>query len=166
VRCFIKGKSIVGAPWYVLNTVILRNLQIPTAKEEIRCCSSQYSALLSTHPNDLIANLIELLDNRRLRRQRSSTVLLPRPTLITPCGKLQKNLKSLKLLHRFGRHKEHEQESMLIKRRPSPITLPLYSSLTHLNLTPFLTTPSHHYWKPLPNSNPLSTASNGPRFKQ
>jgi hypothetical protein len=54
--------------------------------------------------------------------------------------------KSLKLLHRFGRHKEHGEEPMLIKRRPSPITL-LYSNLTHLNRTPFLTTPPHHYWK-------------------
>jgi hypothetical protein len=51
-----------------------------------------------------------------------------------PCGKLQKDLKqSLKLLHRFGRHKEHRQEPMLIKRSPSPITLILYSFLE----TPF-----------------------------
>jgi hypothetical protein len=50
---------------------------------------------------------------------------------------------------------------MLIKRRPSPITLPLYSNLTHLNPTPFPTTPSHHYWKPLSTSNPLP-----PRLKR
>jgi hypothetical protein len=81
--------------------------------------------------------------------KRSSTVLSPRPPLITPCGKLQKDLKpSLKLLHRFGRHKEHGQEPMLKKRRPSPITLPLHSNLTHLNLTPFPKTPSHHFLKP------------------
>jgi hypothetical protein len=29
---------------------------------------SQYSARLGAHPNDLIVNLIELPDNRRLRR--------------------------------------------------------------------------------------------------
>jgi hypothetical protein len=57
---------IVDTPWYVLNTVILRDLQIPTVKEEIRLYSSQYSAGLRAHPNDLIVNLMELPDNRRL----------------------------------------------------------------------------------------------------
>jgi hypothetical protein len=55
---------IVDAPWYVPNTVIRRDLKIPTVKEEIRRYSSQYRARLSTHPNDLIVNLIELPDNR------------------------------------------------------------------------------------------------------
>jgi hypothetical protein len=59
---------IVNAPWYVPNTVIRRDLQIPTVKEEIRRYSSQYSARLSAHPSNLIVNLIELPDNRRLRR--------------------------------------------------------------------------------------------------
>jgi hypothetical protein len=57
---------IVGAPWYVPNTVIRRDLQTPT--EEIRRYSPQYSARLSAHQNDLIANLMELPDKRRLRR--------------------------------------------------------------------------------------------------
>jgi hypothetical protein len=41
---------------------------IPTVKEEIRLYSSQYSSRLSAHPNDLTVTLIELPDNRRLRR--------------------------------------------------------------------------------------------------
>jgi hypothetical protein len=61
-------RMIVDSPWYVPNTVIRRDLQIPTVKEEIRRYSSQYSARLSAHPNDLIVNLIELPDNRRLRK--------------------------------------------------------------------------------------------------
>jgi hypothetical protein len=63
-------RMIVDAPWYVPNTVIRRNFQIPTVKREIRRYSSQYeySARLSTHPNDLIVNLIVLPDNRRLLR--------------------------------------------------------------------------------------------------
>jgi hypothetical protein len=61
-------RMIVDASWYVPNTVIRRDLQTPTVKEEIRRCSSQYSAHLSAHPNDLIVNLTELPDNRRLRR--------------------------------------------------------------------------------------------------
>jgi hypothetical protein len=61
-------RIIVDPPWYVPNTIILRDLQIPTVKEEIRRYSSQYSARLSAHPNDLIVNLIELPVDRRLRR--------------------------------------------------------------------------------------------------
>jgi hypothetical protein len=56
---------IVDAPWYVPNTVIRRDLQTPTVKEEIRRYNSQYSA----HPNGLVVNLMEQPDNnRRLRR--------------------------------------------------------------------------------------------------
>jgi hypothetical protein len=58
----------VDAPCYVPNSLFRRDLSCPTVKEEIRRYSSQYSARLSAHPNDLIVNLIELPDNRRLRR--------------------------------------------------------------------------------------------------
>jgi hypothetical protein len=61
-------RVIVDAPWYVPNKVIRRELQTPTVKEEIRRYSSQYSARLSAHLNGLVVNLIELPDNRRLRR--------------------------------------------------------------------------------------------------
>jgi hypothetical protein len=53
-------RMIVDAPWYVPNTGIRRDLQIPAVKEEIRRYSSQYSAHLSTHPSDLIVNVVEL----------------------------------------------------------------------------------------------------------
>jgi hypothetical protein len=61
-------RMIVDAPRYVPNTVIRRDLQIPTVTEEIRRYSSQYSARLSAHPIDLIVNIMEQPDNRRLRR--------------------------------------------------------------------------------------------------
>jgi hypothetical protein len=61
-------RTIVDAAWYVPNTVIGRDLQMPTVKEEIRRYSSQYSARLSAHPNDIIVNLLEMSDNRQLRR--------------------------------------------------------------------------------------------------
>jgi hypothetical protein len=61
-------RMTADAPWYVPNTLIRRDLQIPTVKEEIFRYSSQYSARLSAHPNDLTVNLIGLPDNRRLRR--------------------------------------------------------------------------------------------------
>jgi hypothetical protein len=59
---------IVVAPWYVPNTVIRRDLQTPTVKEEIRRYSPQYSDRLSTHPNGLAVNLVAQPDKRRLRR--------------------------------------------------------------------------------------------------
>jgi hypothetical protein len=61
-------RMIVEAPWYVPNTVIRRDLQTPTIKEEIRHCSSQYSARLSVQLNDRVVNLMAQPDNRRLRR--------------------------------------------------------------------------------------------------
>jgi hypothetical protein len=54
----------VDTPRYVLNTVIRRDLQTPTVKEEIRRYSSQYSTRLSAHTNGLVVNLMELPDNK------------------------------------------------------------------------------------------------------
>jgi hypothetical protein len=48
--------------------VIRKVLQTRTIKEEILHYSSQYRARLSAHPNGLVVNLMELPDNRRLRR--------------------------------------------------------------------------------------------------
>jgi hypothetical protein len=61
-------RMIVDAPWYVPNMAIQRDLQTPTAKEEICSNSSQYRARLSAHSNNLVLNLMEQPDNRRLRR--------------------------------------------------------------------------------------------------
>jgi hypothetical protein len=46
---------IVYAPWYVPNTVIRRDLNIPTVKEKIRHYSSQYSASLRRKPKGPIS---------------------------------------------------------------------------------------------------------------
>jgi hypothetical protein len=51
--------QIFSAPWYVSNMVICRGLQTPTVKEEIRHYSSQYSARLSEHPNNLTTGYCE-----------------------------------------------------------------------------------------------------------
>jgi hypothetical protein len=58
----------MDVPWYVSNTIIQRDLQTPTIKEEIHHYSSQYSARLSVQPNDLVVNIMAQPDNRRLRR--------------------------------------------------------------------------------------------------
>jgi hypothetical protein len=59
-------RMILDTLWYVPNTVIRRDHQIPTVKEEIRHYSSQYSTRLIAHPNDLTVNLMKAPDNRRL----------------------------------------------------------------------------------------------------
>jgi hypothetical protein len=59
---------IVDAPWYVSNSIISKDLQIPTLKEEISRFSSHYDVLISVHPNELIASLTEPPIYRRLRR--------------------------------------------------------------------------------------------------
>jgi hypothetical protein len=61
-------RIIVGAPWYVPNNHIRWDLQMTSVKEEICRSSNQYHTLLTTHPNDQILTLMEIPDNRRLRR--------------------------------------------------------------------------------------------------
>jgi hypothetical protein len=59
---------IVDAPWYVPNTLIRRDLQIPSVKEDIGHYSSHYSARLTAHPNDILLTLLEQPERQRLRR--------------------------------------------------------------------------------------------------
>jgi hypothetical protein len=61
-------RTIVDAPWCMPTTVIWRALQTPKVKEEILHYSSQYSARLSLHPNNLVVNLVTQPGNRWLRR--------------------------------------------------------------------------------------------------
>jgi hypothetical protein len=59
---------IVDAPRYVPNTLIRRDLQIPSVKEEISHYSSDYSDRLTVHPNDILLTLLEPPERKRLRR--------------------------------------------------------------------------------------------------
>jgi hypothetical protein len=61
-------RLIVDAPWYVSNSVIRKDLQIPTVKEEICRFSSHYDVPISVHPSELIASLTEPPIHMRLRR--------------------------------------------------------------------------------------------------
>jgi hypothetical protein len=58
----------VDAPWYVSNSVIRKDLQIPTAKEEISRFSFLYVVRFHAHNNELIATLTEPPIHKRLRR--------------------------------------------------------------------------------------------------
>jgi hypothetical protein len=59
---------VVDAPWYVPNTLIRRDLQISSIKEEISHYNSHYSARLTAHPNDILLTLLEQPERKRLRR--------------------------------------------------------------------------------------------------
>jgi hypothetical protein len=57
---------IVDAPWYVPNTLVQRDLQIPSVKEAISHYSCHYSARLTAHLNDILLTLLELPERKRL----------------------------------------------------------------------------------------------------
>jgi hypothetical protein len=59
-------RMIVDAPWYVPNTLIRRDLQIPPVKEAISHYSSHYSARLNAHPNGILLTLLEPSERWRL----------------------------------------------------------------------------------------------------
>ena len=61
-------RSIVNAPWYVPNTILHTDLQIPTVKAEITNFSTKYREKPITHPNELIPALLEEEGPRRLKR--------------------------------------------------------------------------------------------------
>ena len=62
-------RCIVSAHWYVPNTIIQKDLCIPTIKEEIKKFSSKYSTRLGLHPNELAVTLLDTNGNtRRLKR--------------------------------------------------------------------------------------------------
>jgi hypothetical protein len=56
-------------PWYIPNTILKRDLQIPTVKQEARKYSANYRKQLDAHPNNLANALFkEQQGNRRLKR--------------------------------------------------------------------------------------------------
>jgi hypothetical protein len=67
-------RLIVDAPWYVSNSVIRKDFQIPTVKEEISRFSSLYAVRLRAHTNELIATLTHSL-HKRLHRYWSNDLL-------------------------------------------------------------------------------------------
>jgi len=61
-------RSIVNAPWYVPNTILHTDLQIPTVKAEITNFSTKYREKLIAHPNELIPAILEEIGPRSLKR--------------------------------------------------------------------------------------------------
>lgn len=61
-------RLIVGAPWYIRNENIHKDLNIPTVQQEIEKYTSKYLRKLHSHPNSLARELLLFEGHRRLRR--------------------------------------------------------------------------------------------------
>ena len=76
-------RSIVNAPWYVPNTILHTDLQIPTVKAEITNFSTKYREKPITRPNKLIPALLEKEEEPRRLTFQSLAVSL-RTTRFNP----------------------------------------------------------------------------------
>ena len=62
-------RTIVNAPWYVLNYVLHNDLKILSVKEEMQKFSEKYRDRVTTHPNPLAVGLMDnITDSRHLKR--------------------------------------------------------------------------------------------------
>uniref|UniRef100_A0A034VFD2 Putative RNA-directed DNA polymerase from transposon X-element n=1 Tax=Bactrocera dorsalis TaxID=27457 RepID=A0A034VFD2_BACDO len=61
-------RTITGAPWYIRNENIQRDLRIPDVRTEIEQRSAKYALKLSVHPNQLARSLLRVNRSSRLRR--------------------------------------------------------------------------------------------------
>lgn len=62
-------RNITGAPWFIRNSNIHKDLQIPTINEEIHSSKSNYLSRLQAHPNPLAKNLLQRSYTKRLKRR-------------------------------------------------------------------------------------------------
>jgi endonuclease/exonuclease/phosphatase family metal-dependent hydrolase len=69
-------RNIVNAPWYVRNSDLHRDLQVPTVKDEIKKYAGKHEARLHRHTN---SEVLQLLNNenqtRRLKRRKPSDLV-------------------------------------------------------------------------------------------
>lgn len=61
-------RIITQGPWFVPNSLIARDLKVPTVKEEIKHQYMKYSTRLQAHPNPIVTDLTQLVPHRRLKR--------------------------------------------------------------------------------------------------
>lgn len=62
-------RNITGAPWFVRNSNIHRDLEVPMVQEEILSQCTRYSMRLRRHPNALATNLLHRSYFKRLKRK-------------------------------------------------------------------------------------------------
>jgi hypothetical protein len=63
-------RTLVNTPWYIPNSLLHTDLQMPTVRDEIVKFSTNYRAKLFTHPNELTSILLEEQGSGRLKRFR------------------------------------------------------------------------------------------------
>lgn len=62
-------RMITAAPWYIKNSNIHKDLEVPTVKAEISKYASTYLTKLADHPNPLARNILHDLGYTRLKRR-------------------------------------------------------------------------------------------------
>jgi hypothetical protein len=60
-------RTFVNAPWYIPNSLLRTDLQMPTVRDEIMKFSTNYRAKLFTHPNELTSILLDEQGPGRLK---------------------------------------------------------------------------------------------------
>jgi hypothetical protein len=63
-------RTLVNAPWYIQNSLLYTDLQMPTVQDEITKCITNYRAKLFTHPNELTSILLDEQGPGRIKRFR------------------------------------------------------------------------------------------------
>jgi hypothetical protein len=63
-------RTLVNAPWYIPNSLLHTDLQMSTVRDEIMKFSTNYTAKLFTHPNELTSILLDEQGSGRLKRFR------------------------------------------------------------------------------------------------
>lgn len=66
-------RTLTGAPWYVSNLTLHRDLKVPCVKDEIRRFSENYLSKLNYHPNYIAVNLLD--NSNFVYRLKRSSVL-------------------------------------------------------------------------------------------
>ena len=61
-------RIITGAPWYVRNSNIHKDLNVPFVREEIKKATTNYAKKLLNHHNRLARDLLLFESYRRLKR--------------------------------------------------------------------------------------------------
>lgn len=68
-------RIITGAPWYMRNSNIHKDLKVPLVREEIKIASVNYISRITEHPNRLVRDLLVFEGHRRLKRVQTNDLI-------------------------------------------------------------------------------------------
>ena len=72
-------RLITSAPWYIKNSNIHRDLNMPLVTEEIAKYAGTYLTKLESHPNPLARNILNFTGHIRLKKRDTRALLLNTP---------------------------------------------------------------------------------------